>query len=226
VIAALPAASTPRTWNTFLAISRALRKAGLPDARVDVCASAARHRGPDCQRSRPATPRSPAVPLGVALNPGARAIRKLIQPRLRQPAPCSLGASGIVAMEFLSAIEARVPPVRVARLAGDRNQRIGTELTSARRQSRAANNLRQSRCCDHWAKNPMREAENPDIVVAPSMDHGTAGNLRWSLADSRMHLAPGGWSRQTTVRELPTSPLIAGAFREGIAYASWREVWR
>ncbi|MDB6068508.1 MAG: cupin protein, partial [Pedosphaera sp.] len=36
------------------------------------------------------------------------------------------------------------------------------------------------------------------------------GNMKWSFADSHMHLSPGGWGRQTTVRELPTSPQIAG----------------
>jgi oxalate decarboxylase len=59
-------------------------------------------------------------------------------------------------------------------------------------------------------RNPSREAENPDVIVSPSTDHGTVGNMRWSFADSHMHLSPGGWGRQTTIRELPTSPEIAG----------------
>jgi oxalate decarboxylase len=59
-------------------------------------------------------------------------------------------------------------------------------------------------------RNPSREAENRDVIVSPSTDHGTLGNLRWSFADSHMHLSPGGWGRQTTIRELPTSPEIAG----------------
>ncbi|MDB6125604.1 MAG: oxalate decarboxylase [Pedosphaera sp.] len=59
-------------------------------------------------------------------------------------------------------------------------------------------------------RNPCREAENPDTIVSPATDHGSMGNMRWSFADSHMHLTPGGWGRQTTVRELPTSPEIAG----------------
>jgi oxalate decarboxylase len=58
--------------------------------------------------------------------------------------------------------------------------------------------------------NPNREAQNPDILVPPVTDHGTLPNLRWSFADSHNHLAPGGWGRQTTVRELPVSTEIAG----------------
>lgn len=52
---------------------------------------------------------------------------------------------------------------------------------------------------------PSREAENPDIIAPPRTDHGTLPNLRWSFADSHMRLSEGGWSRQTTVRELPVS---------------------
>jgi oxalate decarboxylase len=59
-------------------------------------------------------------------------------------------------------------------------------------------------------RSPSREAENRDVLVPPSTDHGTLGNLRWSFADSHMHLAPGGWGRQTTIRELPTSQQTAG----------------
>src|SRR6266852_8962696 len=32
--------------------------------------------------------------------------------------------------------------------------------------------------------NPTREAENPDTLVPPRVDHGTMANLRWSFADS------------------------------------------
>ncbi len=58
--------------------------------------------------------------------------------------------------------------------------------------------------------NRAREAQNPDTLVSPPTDHGTLPNMRWSFADSHMHLAPGGWGRQTTVRELPVSSEIAG----------------
>jgi oxalate decarboxylase len=58
--------------------------------------------------------------------------------------------------------------------------------------------------------NPSREAENPDLLVPPRVDHGTVANLRWSFADSHMHLSEGGWGRQTTIRELPIATEVAG----------------
>src|SRR6202163_528249 len=58
--------------------------------------------------------------------------------------------------------------------------------------------------------NPAREAQNPDTLVPPRQDHGTLPNLRWSFADSHMHLTPGGWGRQTTARELPVATELAG----------------
>jgi len=58
--------------------------------------------------------------------------------------------------------------------------------------------------------NPTREAENPDTLAPPRVDHGTLANLRWSFADSHMHLEEGGWGRQTTARELPIATEIAG----------------
>ena len=58
--------------------------------------------------------------------------------------------------------------------------------------------------------NPEREAQNPDTLAPPQTDHGTLPNLRWSFADSHNHIAPGGWGRQTTTRELPVSTEIAG----------------
>jgi oxalate decarboxylase len=59
-------------------------------------------------------------------------------------------------------------------------------------------------------KNPTREAQNPDLIAAPATDHGTLPNLRWSFADSHNHLEPGGWGRQTTIRELPVATTLAG----------------
>lgn len=35
-------------------------------------------------------------------------------------------------------------------------------------------------------------------------------NLRWSFSDSRMRVEDGGWSRQTTIRELPVATELAG----------------
>ena len=35
-------------------------------------------------------------------------------------------------------------------------------------------------------------------------------NLKWSFADSHTRIEDGGWARQTTIRELPTSKELAG----------------
>ena len=58
-------------------------------------------------------------------------------------------------------------------------------------------------------RNDPRQAENPNLTSPPRTDHGTLPNLRWSFADSHMRIEPGGWARQTTVRELPASTEIA-----------------
>ena len=58
--------------------------------------------------------------------------------------------------------------------------------------------------------NLAREKQDRDLMVAPTTDHGTVANLRWSFADSHNHLEPGGWGRQTTIRELPAATTIAG----------------
>ncbi|KAF2471204.1 Bicupin, oxalate decarboxylase/oxidase [Lindgomyces ingoldianus] len=59
-------------------------------------------------------------------------------------------------------------------------------------------------------RNRARERQNPDLVRPPSTDHGTIPNMRWSFADSHIRIEDGGWTRQTTIRELPTSKELAG----------------
>ncbi|RDA90275.1 hypothetical protein CP533_1503 [Ophiocordyceps camponoti-saundersi (nom. inval.)] len=58
--------------------------------------------------------------------------------------------------------------------------------------------------------NRDRSRQSPDLVRPPSTDHGDVANMRWSFADSHTRIEEGGWSRQTTVRELPTSVELAG----------------
>lgn len=52
--------------------------------------------------------------------------------------------------------------------------------------------------------------QDPDMLRPPSTDSGTLANMKWSFADSHMKIEEGGWARQTTVRELPTSIELAG----------------
>lgn len=79
--------------------------------------------------------------------------------------------------------------------------------------------------------NPERSRQSPDMIRPPSTDHGDVENMRWSFTDShtRIEVCPpwqltpkvaegsllillqeGGWTRQTTLRELPSSVELAG----------------
>ena len=59
-------------------------------------------------------------------------------------------------------------------------------------------------------RNYLREREDPDMIRPPSTDHGNMKNMKWSFADSHTRIEEGGWTRQTTVRELPSSVELAG----------------
>ncbi|KAK1049502.1 hypothetical protein LTS16_003779 [Friedmanniomyces endolithicus] len=59
-------------------------------------------------------------------------------------------------------------------------------------------------------RNRNREQQDPDMVRPPSTDHGSMPSMRWSFADSHTRIEENGWTRQTTVRELPSSKQIAG----------------
>ena len=58
--------------------------------------------------------------------------------------------------------------------------------------------------------NPPRDAQDRNMLVPPRTDHGTLPNLKWSFADSHVRIQPGGWARETTVRELPVSTDLSG----------------
>ena len=52
--------------------------------------------------------------------------------------------------------------------------------------------------------------ENPDVLRPPRTDKGLVPNVKWPFALSHQRLQPGGWSRETTARELPISKAMAG----------------
>ncbi|OAQ62909.1 oxalate decarboxylase oxdC [Pochonia chlamydosporia 170] len=58
--------------------------------------------------------------------------------------------------------------------------------------------------------NRDRSRQSPDMIRPPSTDHGNIANMRWSYTDSHVRIEEGGWTRQTTIRELPTSIELAG----------------
>jgi oxalate decarboxylase len=59
-------------------------------------------------------------------------------------------------------------------------------------------------------RNMTLEQENPDLLASPETDAGTIPNLKFSFAAARNRLAPGGWAREVTVRELPVATTLAG----------------
>ncbi|KAE9977998.1 hypothetical protein BLS_000995 [Venturia inaequalis] len=59
-------------------------------------------------------------------------------------------------------------------------------------------------------QNKERTRQNPDLMRPPTTDHGDMKNMRWSYADSHMRIEEGGWTRQTTIREMGTSIELAG----------------
>lgn len=59
-------------------------------------------------------------------------------------------------------------------------------------------------------RNVAIERENPDLLASPPTDAGTIPNLKFSFATARNRIAPGGWAREVTVRELPVATTLAG----------------
>lgn len=59
-------------------------------------------------------------------------------------------------------------------------------------------------------RNLPMETENPDLLSSPYTDAGTLPNLKFSFSAARNRLAPGGWAREVTARELPIATTLAG----------------
>ena len=63
---------------------------------------------------------------------------------------------------------------------------------------------------DPGPRNVAADTDNPDMLAPPPTDAGDLPNLKWPFGLSHNRLLPGGWARQTTVRELPVSTAMAG----------------
>jgi oxalate decarboxylase len=59
-------------------------------------------------------------------------------------------------------------------------------------------------------RNIPLELENPDLMASPYTDSGTIPNLKFSFANARNRILPGGWAREVTARELPVATTLAG----------------
>ncbi|KAF9532687.1 oxalate decarboxylase [Crepidotus variabilis] len=52
--------------------------------------------------------------------------------------------------------------------------------------------------------------QNPDLIAAPSSDHGSVKNAKWAFSLSHNRLQTGGWARQQNQNSLPVATEMAG----------------
>src|SRR5262245_20216926 len=107
--------------------------------------------------------------------------------------------SNLQRREFLAA--AGIAAATTATLTGSGQAETGDKPTEPIRGNEGAPIL--------GPRNPAREAQGPDRLSPPATDSGTLPTLRWSFADSHIKMREGGWSRQTTIREIPSSTDLA-----------------
>ncbi|MCP1830304.1 MULTISPECIES: cupin domain-containing protein [Bradyrhizobium] len=60
------------------------------------------------------------------------------------------------------------------------------------------------------SRKPAREVQEPFTIRPPETDHGSMPNLKWSFADSHVRIEKSGWTRETTIRELPIAKDVSG----------------
>lgn len=58
-------------------------------------------------------------------------------------------------------------------------------------------------------RNPEVEAQNPDVLIPPSTDHGGIPSLKFPFAMAHNRLEDGGWAREVTIRECPSLEELA-----------------
>ncbi|EST08594.1 Cupin 1 [Kalmanozyma brasiliensis GHG001] len=74
----------------------------------------------------------------------------------------------------------------------------------------------------HDSNTPI-DRQNPDSISPPPTDAGNVPNLKWSFSLSHSRLLNGGWVREQTVTDLPSSPGVAAAEQRLSPYA-YREL--
>jgi len=76
--------------------------------------------------------------------------------------------------------------------------------------------------------NHALDVQNPDNLGQQGTDNGVVKNLKWSFSDSKTRIFRGGWTRQQTVDDLPSSHDIAAAQQHlrkgGIRELHWHRV--
>ncbi|WP_233475237.1 cupin domain-containing protein [Bradyrhizobium brasilense] len=60
------------------------------------------------------------------------------------------------------------------------------------------------------SRKPAREVQEPFTIRPPETDHGSMPNLKGSFADSHVRIEKSGWTRETTIRELPIAKDVSG----------------
>jgi oxalate decarboxylase len=63
---------------------------------------------------------------------------------------------------------------------------------------------------DPGPRNIAIDSQDPDLLAAPPTDAGDVPNLMWPFSLSHNRFTPGGWARQTTIREFPVLVEMAG----------------
>jgi len=76
--------------------------------------------------------------------------------------------------------------------------------------------------------NHALDIQNPDNLGQQGTDNGVVKNLKWSFSDSKTRIFRGGWTRQQTIDDLPSSHDIAAAQQHlkkgGIRELHWHRV--
>lgn len=133
------------------------------------------------------------------------------RPRMRKEVDSAKHQNGKSTVIETSAMDVLVEALRQATQfvedghdssSGSTNRSANAKVPLPHRGSKGANII--------GPQNPERQRQEPDQVCPPETDSGKMPNMKWSFTDSHARLEEGGWARETTIRELPTSKELAG----------------